>query len=222
MKLKCQLAGAKCPPYSHEGEFQPDNATITGLLPDLRRCASCIAYGSPSLPAFQDDLIQIASITLIKKGPAFNPLHESGASFGTFIRPRICVSLMNAKCKEVKHHVRECSECYIRSDFDETLNQNGNYERDIDLILNAPDANTECFVDRLIWEISVANFKKVLPQLIEALTHREQQVFACIREDMSNCDIAKLLKLSPPRISQLVRNVEQKLRKECQTLGLIE
>ena len=219
-KLKCQLAGAKCPPYSHQGEFQPDNATIIGLLPDLRRCASCIAFDPPSIPAVQDDLIQIASVTLIEKGPAFNPTHESGASFGTFIRPKICGSLINAKHKELKHYARECSESYMDSDTNGELNAED--ERYIDPILIIPDANAECFVDRLIWEISVANFEKVLPQLLEALTHREQQVFTCIREDMPNCDIAKILKLSPPRISQLARNVEQKLRQECQTLGLIE
>ncbi len=220
MKLKCQLAGAKCPPYSHEGEFQPDNTTITGLLPDLRRCANCIAYEPPSLRAFRDDLIQIASITLIKKGPAFNPLHKSGASFGTFIRPKICGSLINAKNNELKRYIRECPESYMDSDANGELNAED--KGDINLILNTPDANAECFVDRLIWDISVANFEKVLPQLLEALTHREQQVFACVREDMSNCDIAKILKLSPPRISQLVRNVEQKLRQECQKFGLIE
>ena len=95
-------------------------------------------------------------------------------------------------------------------------------EEDIDIILNAPDPNAECFVDELVWEISVANFEKVLPQLLETLTHREQQVFACIREDMSNCDIAKMLELSPPRISQLVRNIERKLREACQKFRLIE
>ena len=115
MKLKCQLAGAKCPPYSHEGEFQPDNATINSLLPDLRRCASCIAYSSPSLPAFRDDLIQIASLTLIKKGSEFNPTHESSASFGTFIRPKICGSLINSKNKELKRYIRECPESYMDS-----------------------------------------------------------------------------------------------------------
>ncbi|RKU31502.1 hypothetical protein C6497_01515 [Candidatus Poribacteria bacterium] len=220
MKLKCQLTGAKCPSYSHKGEFQPDNATITGLLPDLDRCASCIALEPPSRPAFRDDLIQIASVTLIEKGPTFNPTHESGASFGTFIRPKICGNLINAKHKELKLYARECPESYMDSYTNGKLNAED--QRDINLILNTPDADAECFVDRLIWEISVANFEKVLPQLIEALTHREQQVFTCIREDMSNCDIAKLLKLSLPRISQLAKKVEQKLRQECQKFGLIE
>lgn len=220
MKLKCYLAGVRCPPYSHKGEFQPNNATITGFLSDLRRCANCIAYEPPSLPAFRDDLIQIASITLIKKGPAFNPTHKSGASFGTFIRPRICGSLIDAKHKELKHRARECSESYMDVAANGKLNVDD--EKDIDLILNVPDPNAECFVDELIWEIAVANFEKVLPQLLENLTPREQQVFTCIREGMSNCDIAKVLKLSQPRISQLARNVEQKLRVACKRIGLIE
>ncbi len=220
MKLKCQSAGVKCPPYSHEGKFQPNNTTITGFLSDLRRCANCIAYESPSLPAFRDDLIQIASVTLIKKGPAFNPTHKSGASFGTFIRPRICGSLIDAKYKELKHRARECPESYM--DVAANGTRNANDEKGIDLISNVPDTNAECFVDRLIWEIAVANFEKVLPQLLENLTSREQQVFTCIREGMSNCDIAKVLKLSPPRISQLARNVEQKLRVACKRIGLIE
>ncbi len=220
MKLKCQLAGVKCPPYSQDGEFKPNNVTITRFLPDLQRCANCMVYNSPPIPAFRDDLIQIASITLLEKGPAFNPAHKSGASFGTFIRPRICGSLMDAKHKELKHYERECPESYMNSGANGILSVED--EVDTDLILNVPDPNAECFVDRLIWEVSVANFEKVLPQLLQGLTPREQQVFACIHEDMPNCDIANMLKLSPPRISQLVRNVELKLRQECQTLGLIE
>ena len=222
MKLKCQLKGVNCPPYSHSGKFQPNNATVTALLPDLRRCANCIAYESPSFPAFRDDLIQIASITLIAKGPAFNPKHESGASFGTFIRPRICVSLINAKRRELKHQARERSACHTEAEDNVALNLKDKDKGNVDFMLNVPDANAECFVDKLIWEISVANFEKVLPQLLEALTQREQQVFACIREDMPHNDIAKNLKLSRPRISQLTRNVEQKLREAFQRYGLIE
>ncbi len=220
MKLKCLLTGAKCPPYSHDGVFQPDNATITGLLPDLRRCANCIAYESPTLPAFRDDLLQIASITLIQKGPEYNPTHKSGASFGTFIRPRICGSLMYAKRRELKYLTRETPESYMISDDNGLLNIEDKKEKD--LIENYPDTNAEYFVDELVWKVSVTNFEKALPQLLKSLTHREQQVFSYIREDMPKCEIAKIMKLSPPRISQLARNVEQKLRDACQRFGLIE
>ena len=33
MKLRCQLKGIKCPRYKHHGIFNPDNKTITRLLP---------------------------------------------------------------------------------------------------------------------------------------------------------------------------------------------
>ncbi len=220
MKLKCRSAGAKCPPYSHNGKFYPTNISITDLLPDLRRCANCIAYTPPSAPSFQDDLIQIASITLLKKGPAFNPAHESGASFGSFIRPQICGSLMYAKRRELKKLAQEVPGSYIESDFN--VSQNSKDKDNVTRILNVSDPNTEFFEDRLIWEITVANFKKCLPQLIETLTDREKQVFDCLLEDMPNCDIAKMLKLSPPRISQLTKNIIQKLRAACQKFGLTE
>lgn len=222
MKLKCQLIGSKCPPYSHKGEFYPSNETLTGLLPDLRRCANCIAYEPPSIPSFRDDLIQIASITLMKRGPEFDPYHKSGASFGSFIRPRICISLANARRKELKYHSRERSGCFIESDVPSLQNCDCVNESGIDFISNTSDVNSDCFVDSLIWDISVDNFGKAIPELIKVLTHREQQVFACIREDMPNCDIAKMLNLSQPRISQLSRSIEQKLRKRCQSLGLVE
>ena len=107
MKLRCQGEETNCPPFKHNGVFNPSNENIKRLLRDLNRYANCTAYVAPKLPSFRDDLLQIASITLFEKGPAFNPGHESRASFGTFIRPRICVSLMNAKRKELRHQGRE-------------------------------------------------------------------------------------------------------------------
>lgn len=110
MKLKCQSKGAKCPPYKHQGIFRPDDETLKRFEPDLKRCATCMSYTPPQLPSLQDDLLQIARITLWKKGAAFNPEHKSRASFGSFIRPQICGHLMNAKRKELKHlsrHTRD-------------------------------------------------------------------------------------------------------------------
>ena len=97
MKLRCQVSGMKCPRYKHEGVFQPNAETVKRLLPDLKRCAGCMAYSPPRCPDFRDDLRQIATIVLIEKGPSFQPTHQSRASFGTFIRPQICGTLMKAK-----------------------------------------------------------------------------------------------------------------------------
>ncbi len=87
---------------------------------------------------------------------------------------------------------------------------------------NVLDPTTESFVDALIWDISLANFERALPQLLNELTPREQQVFGCIREDMRNTDIAEVLHLSPGRVTQLIHQVEIKLKQTCQQFGLIE
>lgn len=220
MKLRCQREGANCPPFKHNGIFYPDNESIKRLLPDLNRCADCTAYVAPRLPSFRDDFLQVASITLVEKGPAFDPTHESCASFGTFIRPRICVSLTNAKRKEFIHHGRESLEPIGGWDVHNAGDAEG--ETDGAFMSNVPDRETESFVDALVWDISVANFEGALPQLLDALTPRERQVFIFIREDMRNADIAETLHLSPGRVSQLVNQVEVKLKGACQALGLIE
>lgn len=220
MQLRCQLKGANCPPFKHEGTFHPDNETIKRLLPDLNRCADCTAYTSPSVPNFREDLLQIASMTLYEKGAAFNPAHESGATFGSFIRPRICVSLMNAKHKELKHQGRERLEGSQEWDAPDAADAEDN--RDVEIIPNVPHPIAESFVDALVWDISVANFERALPELLKALTPRERQVFVCIRKDMRNCDIAKALHLTPGRVSQLTNQMEFKLKQACQKFGLIE
>ncbi len=220
MKLKCQNKGTSCPPFKHNGVFYPDNENIKRLLRDLNRCADCMACVAPTLPSFRDDLLQIASITLLEKGPAFDPAHESCASFGTFIRPRICVSLTNARRKELIHHGRESHEPIRVSDMHNAADTEA--DSDMAFMSRTPDPTTESFVDTLVWDISVANFERALPELLNELTPREQQVFNCIREDLRNTDIAEVLHLSPGRVSQLVNQVEIKLKRACQQLGLIE
>jgi len=78
------------------------------------------------------------------------------------------------------------------------------------------------FVDTLIWELWNADFEHALPQLLQSLTGREQQVFTGTRAGMKPLDIAAALQLSKPRVSQLLKQVALKLRRECQHLGLIE
>lgn len=220
LKLRCQSKGANCPPFKHDGVFHPSNENIKRLLPDLNRCANCTAYVAPKLPSFRDDLLQIASITLLEKGAAFDPAHESRASFGTFIRPRICVSLMNAKRRELRHQGREQLEPTTGWDTHEATDIADDTE--IASLPNTLDWTTESFVDALIWDISIANFECLLPQLLNELTPRERQVFLFIREDMRNADIAEALHLSPGRVSQLTNQVETKLKRACQKFGVIE
>ena len=212
MKLRCQLKGIKCPRYKHHGIFNPDNKTITRLLPDLNQCAGCIAFASPKRSEVREDLQQVAAMVLIEKGPKFNPAHPSGANFGTFIRPQICGTLMNAKRSELTHNHRElCS-------FNGVWDPGAEAKQDLGRLRAVPARHTE-FEEALVRNIS---FQAALPKLLKTLTPREREVFACLREDQRNREIAEVLNLSESRVSQLVTQVTQKLTGAAQRLGLVE
>ncbi|MCY3550914.1 MAG: sigma-70 family RNA polymerase sigma factor [Candidatus Poribacteria bacterium] len=210
MKLKCYSNKGRCPSYKIGDVFHPNNGTINSLSPDLKKCANCMAYAPPKMPDFADDLQQIATITLVEKGPKYNPKHESHASFGTFIRPRICASLMNAKIKEMNHMSR--FQNYMDNDTD----------KHTDFIADLIDPHGDSFVEDVIWDETIANFEKALPEILPMFSDRERQVFLLIREDKRNKDIAEILNLTPARISVLVRQVESRLKQACIDLMLIE
>ena len=216
MKLRCQYPGTKCPNYKHQGDFQPDDETIKKFLPDLNWCADCMAHANPQCPNIRDDLLQIASVVLVEKGPKFNSLHQSGASFGTFIRPQICGILRNAKEKELLHNRRELP----YSDEESGLYGDGEAEanQDVGWLQQVPDLKSE-FEDELVQDIS---FREILPKLLQTLTERERYIFTCVREHQQNYEIAEALNLSESRVSQLVTQVTQKLRKAGQRFGLQE
>lgn len=216
MTLRCQLGTVKCPSYKHQGIFQPDNETVKLLLPDLNRCAACIAAAPPKRPDLHDDLLQIASLTLLEKGPRFDPAHESGAKFGSFIRPRICGALTNAKGKELTYSKREhldfnghlspCTEAAT------TVNQ------DLNWLWEVPDPDA-AFEDKLIRDLSFAD---ALPTLLKVLTPREREVFNCLRDNQRNSEIANKLKVSESRVSQLVSQMTLKLTAAARELGLTD
>ena len=218
MKLKCQTNATRCPPYTHEGVFKATDETLTRFESDLNRCANCTAYATPALPSIQEDLLQIARITLWKKVPAFDPNHQRKASFRSYILPWVCGALTREKKKEVQHSRRFTSVSYE----DDASQENSEAHPDKqEGVFAGADEKTD-FEDTLIYEMWNADFEKALPRLLQRLTKREQQVFTCIREDMKQVDIAERLELSKPRVSQLLKQVELKLTSECQNLGLIE
>ena len=216
MALKCQLEGIKCPAYKHEGVFYPDDDTVKSLLPDLEHCAACMAYTPPQRPDLQDDLLQVASLMLIEKGPDFNPTHESRANFRSFIRVQICGALTNAKKREVRYSDRETLESDEELDTYRTSDASRNPKTG--LLLDVPDPYAE-FEDELVRNIS---FVSALPELLKTLTRQERAVFDCVRKEQLNCQIAEALKISQPRVSQLVAQITLKLSRAAQRHGLAE
>ena len=216
MKLRCQLKGIKCPRYKHQGVFRPTDEMVKPLLLDLRQCAACIARAAPQRPDLQGDFLQVASLTLIAKGPAFNPAHRSGASFGTFIRPRICGALMDEKSRELTHSTREGPN--FEGVWNSSEGTDSEVNQDVGRLWEVPDADAE-FEEALVRNIS---FATALPKLLKMLTPREREIFACIRENQKNCEIAQALTLSEARVNQLVKHVTLKLTNAGQRLGLTE
>lgn len=222
MTLKCQSMGVKCPSYKHHGIFRPDNETVKSFLPDLAYCAACIANTPPQRADLHDDLLQVAALTLIDKGPTFDPDHKSGANFRSFIRVRICGALMDVKKKEVKHRLQEIptsnEEWYTDKEW--TADEITNAARDPKhtSLLQFPDPHAE-FESGVIRDIS---FAAVLPELLKMLTPRERTVFTYLREDRQNHEIARMLKLSKSRVSQLVKQITSKLTNAAQRFGLTE
>ena len=90
--------------------------------------------------------------------------------------------------------------------------------QDVGWLQQVPDLKSE-FEDELVQDIS---FRETLPKLLQTLTERERAIFACLREHQQNCEIAETLNLSESRVSQLVTQVTQKLRKAGQRFGLRE
>lgn len=216
MKLRCELKGVKCPRYKHYGFFYPDDQTIKRLLPDANRCAECIAFTSPQRPDIQEDLQQTAVLVLIEKGPRFSPTHASGANFGTFIRPRICGTLMNTKSRELTRNSRESSNFEVEWNPSETIDTK--IHRAISSLWSTQVLHTE-FEDELVRDLS---FRDALPELLKTLTPREREVFSCLRDNQRNCEIAEALNLTESRVSQLVTQVMRKVEDTGQRLGLSE
>ena len=217
MKLRCQLKGIKCPRYKHHGVFQPDDETVKRLLPDLNWCANCMAYATPRCPDIRDDLLQIASIVLVEKGPLGSIRHIRVARVSVpSSAPQICGILKNAKEKELLHSRRELPHV------DAGWNLHGDVDAEADQAVGwlheVSDLNSE-FEDELVQNIS---FQETLPELLQTLTAREREVFACLRENQQNHEIAEALKLSEARVSQLVKRVTLKLTQAGQRLGLSE
>ena len=216
MKLRCQWKGAKCPPYAHEGIFEATNKTLKLFEPDLKRCANCTAYAEPKRADFHDDLLQIATITLWKKGPGFDPNHEQGACFRTYILPQICGALTTEKKKECKQCKRFVPTAYVGDAPPDSTQQEGFMIKPLcgdredspstreDIRDVQPD-----FVNDLAWELWQADFERELPQLLKRLTPRQQEVFGLIRKNRRNCAIATERTSSQP-VGKTSENTDEK------------
>lgn len=219
MALRCYLRGIKCPAYKHVGTFIPTDEIVEPLMPDLQECAECMAHASPARPDLVNHLMSEACIVLMEKGPSYNPQHQSGANFGSFIRPQICGALTYEKAREDTYSQMESGDPY--GQWDPTQSRYAEVNEDIGRLQNLPDpnANPNPHTD---YEVFVKDFERHRQKLLKELTANERHVFLRSEGGVSNSDIAEEMDLSPGRTSQLKNQAILKLQAACRKFDILD
>ncbi len=218
MSLRCYRQGIKCPAYKHVGTFIPTDEIVEPLFPDLQHCAKCMAYAGSARPDLADHLMSEASLVLIEKGPLYNPQHESGAKFGTFIRPQICGALTMEKEKECKYSEMESGD--PDKQWDPSQSRYAKVNEDIGRLWHLPDPSADP-MHQTDYDVFAEDFKVLRRKLLRKLTSGERRVFQRNREGMPNIEIAAELGLTPGRTSQLKHQAIVKLKAACREFGIL-
>ena len=153
----------------------------------VAQCVNCVSCGNQRLRHMKADLHQLAYLTILENSPKYNPNHQSGASFVTFIRSRVCGKLWAEKKKQLKY-------VPVSS-------------------LDGDDTEHQLIDESVAWHVDLNRFKAALPQLIKCLSEKEATVLKLkFFEGLKAVEIAKRLGISQGRVSQLSRRAVTKLK----------
>ena len=178
------------PHYSQKCPFHIIKDQPLSAKKSVAQCVDCVSCGNQRLQHMKTDLHQLAYLTILENSPKYNPTHQSGASFGTFIKSRVCGKLWDEKKKQLKF-VPVPS---LNSDYTESQHQR------ID--------------DVVAWQVDLNRFKAALPQLIKCLPEKQATVLKLkFFEELKAVEIAKRLGISEGRVSQLSRLALTKMKR---------
>ena len=173
----------------------------------IAQCVRCITHGSQRLQNLKEDFHQTAYEATLKAKSEYNPADQSGASFTTFVRNRVCGTLWNAR--------REALKAGIPFPMTEEA-------RDTEPLVNNPLVDAlvadACQCDgvdeQVIRCIEVEQFERLLPQLVAGLSDKERRALKLkFFEGKKGVEIAKVLGVTKGRVSQLIHTVFTKLKK---------
>ena len=169
----------------------------------IDQCVSCVCRKNAYLKSHYEDLRQIAFLTILEETPNYDPDHPSGASFITFIKAKVCISLWREQRKllqETPFPYQECSE-------DDPKNP-----LEAELITQA--CAVEDMADSVIQQIEVDFLRKCFPKLIEKLTEKEKRVIQMkFFRKHTGVQIAQELNISEGRVTQIKQSALEKLSK---------
>ena len=188
---------AKCPFY-----ILPNNPLSAET--SVKQCVRCATCGHQRLQGMRDDFCQIAFLTILEEEPKYDPGHESGASFITFMKSRVCGRLWSERRKELK---------YTAFSMDSPSEPDAN-PNPLVAALTAEACASESLEDEVCEKIEVEELRSFLPQMLSRLSEKERCVIELkYFKDCAGRDIARQLRVSEGRVSQLLKSALGKLRK---------
>lgn len=199
---------AKCPFYIEPGS--PLSATKS-----IDRCVACATRRDQRLQCLKEDLRQIAYETVFEADPAYDPAHESGASFTTFIRSQVCGKLWDEGQKHLQSTPflslddTNCAESQFYQSGPDPLGNNPLIDR-----LVADACQCGGVDEEVIRHVEIEQFEQLLPQLLADLSERERRALKLrFFEGKKGVEIAKVLGVTKGRVSQLINTACAKLKK---------
>lgn len=172
----------------------------------VTRCVKCVSCSDQRLQQMSADLHQIARLAIAENSPKYDPEHESGASFCTFIRSKVCNTLWNESEK-----LLQWMPCPTVEEVQEPQQFAANPLADG---LAAEACQCEGVDETAAFDVDLERLKTLLPQLLSRLSEKEGLVLKMkFFEELKGVEIAKRLGISKGRVSQLSRSALTKLEK---------
>lgn len=179
--------------------------------PSINKCISCACGSNTHLRSQNEDLRQIAYLTILEETPNYDPDHPSGATYTTFIKAKVCTRLWKEKRKllrEIPYSHQECLQ-------DENENENNPL---VDGLI-AQACAVENMADDVIQQIEAEFLRKHLPKLLDKLSKQEKRVIEMkFFEHAKGVEIAQTLNLSEGYVAKLTKRGLAKLGKAYLTI----
>ena len=183
---------------------EPNNPLTAEV--SVHRCVSCAINNNSQMYSYNDDLRQIAFLTIIEETPKYDPHHKSGASYTTFIKAKVCTRLWNEQAKilkEIPYSHHECSE-QVNNDTNNPLVSS----------LFAQACVIGNMADNVIEQIEAEFLRNNLPKLMQTLSEKEKNVIDLkFFHAYNGKKIADTLNITEGRVSQLTQSALDKLQK---------
>ncbi len=200
------MARQRGPHYSKKCPFHITPNQPLSAEKSINRCVRCVTCNSQRLQSMKADLHQITHLAIAENSPKYDPDHQSGASFSTFIRSRVCATLWN-KSKKLLQLIPFPAVDGVGEPQQFTANP---------LVdgLATEACQSETVDETVAFDVDLEQFKTLLPKLLSCLSEKEGRVLKLrFFEGLKTVEIAEVLGVTKGRVSQLSRAALTKLEK---------